>query len=192
MNCVVVNQYTTQLIQTRRLDLHLISVEDLITLYENPEAYSAPEILRYQNPHRVLIDNSGPLRWRVPQVKRDPSLNKWFVRFIVLRETQDVVGSISFHAEPDSDGMIEIGLGVEPEFENNGFATEALEGMWQWVSMQPCVRTLRYTVSPSNAPSQRIIQKFGFTHVGVQIDEEDGPEDIYEMSAADYLARFPR
>jgi RimJ/RimL family protein N-acetyltransferase len=186
-----VNKDTAQLIQTSRLDLHLISVEDLITLYENPDAYSIPESVGYQNPHRVLIDNSGPLRWRVPQVKRDSSLNNWFVRFIVLRETQEVVGSVSFHAEPDSDGMIEIGLGIEPQFENNGFATEALEGMWHWVCTQPGVQTLRYTVSPSNAPSQRIIQKFGFTHVGVQIDDEDGPEDIYEMSADDFLAEFP-
>ena len=87
--------------------------------------------------------------------------------------------------------MIEIGLGVEPACQNNGYATEALTGMWQWVCTQPGVQTLRYTVSPSNAPSQRIIQKFGFSHVGVQIDEEDGPEDIYEMSASEFRARFP-
>jgi len=187
-----VNVSSTELIQTQRLDLHLISVTDLITLFENPESFSIPENAGYQNPHGVLIKNSGPLRWRVPQVKRDPELNKWFVRFIVVRETQEVVGSISFHAEPDSDGMIEIGLGVEPEFQNNGYATEALQGMWQWVCSEPGVRTLRYTVSPSNAPSQRIIQKFGFTHEGVQIDDEDGPEDIYEMSAADFLLHFSR
>jgi [ribosomal protein S5]-alanine N-acetyltransferase len=186
-----VNLSTTELIQTSRLDLHLISVEDLITLFEDPESFSIPESAGYQNPYGVLIKSSGPLRWRVPQVKRDPALNKWFVRFIVVRETKEVVGSISFHAKPDDDGMIEIGLGVEPACQNNGYATEALAGMWRWVCTQPGVLTLRYTVSPDNAPSQRIIQKFGFTHVGVQIDDEDGPEDIYEMSAADFLARFP-
>ena len=185
------NMSTTEIIQTERLDLHLISVEDLITLFEDPESFSIPESAGFQNPHGVLIKNSGPLRWRVPQVKRNPGLNKWFVRFVVDRETREAVGSISFHAEPNSDGMIEIGLGIEPEFQNNGYATEALAGMWRWVCTQPGVRTLRYTVSPENAPSQRIIQKFGFMHVGVQIDDEDGPEDVYEMSALDFLARFP-
>jgi len=186
-----VNLSITELIQTSRLDLHLISVEDLITLFEDPESFSIPQSAGFQNPHGVLIKNSGPLRWRVPQVKQDPNLNKWFVRFIVVRETKEVVGSISFHAKPDDDGMIEIGLGVEPACQNNGYATEALAGMWRWVCTQPGVLTLRYTVSPDNAPSQRIIQRFGFTHVGVQIDDEDGPEDIYEMSASDFLARFP-
>ena len=184
------NVSTTELIQTNRLDLHLIRVADLVSLFEHPEHFSIPASAGYKNTHRILVDDSGPLRWRVPQVKQDPALNKWFVRFIVLRESQEAVGSISFHAQPDADGMIEIGLGIEPVFRNHGYATEALHGMWSWVCTQPGVRTLRYTVSPSNSPSQRIIQKYGFTHVGVQIDEEDGPEDIYEMSASDYVARF--
>jgi len=50
------------------------------------------------------------------------------------------------------------------------------------------VKTLRYTVSPENAPSQAIIKKFGFAHCGQQMDDEDGPEDIYEMSADDFRA----
>ena len=52
------------------------------------------------------------------------------------------------------------------------------------------MRTLRYTVSPDNAPSQAIIRKFGFEHVGQQLDEVDGPEDIYELSAEEYRRRF--
>jgi RimJ/RimL family protein N-acetyltransferase len=181
-----------ELIQTPRLDLRLIGVADLIQMFEDPEHYALPEAAPFSNPHRVLLDNSGPLRWRVPQVKREPELNVWFVRFIVLRQSSEVVGSISFHAKPDEQGMIEIGLGVEPAFQNNGYATEALLGMWQWVCRQPGVNTLRYTVSPGNLASQHIIQKLGFQNVGVQIDDEDGPEHIYEMSTSEFLARFPR
>ena len=186
------DEMTTVLIQTSRLDLRLIGVDDLIAMYEDPEHFSLASDAPFANLHRVLLDNSGPLRWRVPQVKQDPALNKWFVRFIVLRETKEVVGSISFHSQPDASGMIEIGLGVEPTFQNRGYATEALQGMWQWVCTQPGVKTLRYTVSPNNAASQQIIKKFSFSHVGVQIDEEDGPEDIYEMSAIDFRERFPK
>lgn len=186
------HEMNSELIQTSRLDLRLIGVEDLIAMYEDPEHFSLAADAPFTNPHRVLLDNSGPLRWRVPQVKHDPALNQWFVRFIILRETEEVIGSISFHSAPDASGMIEIGLGVEPAFQNLGYATEALTGMWQWVCTQPTVRTLRYTVSPNNAASQQIIKKFSFSHVGVQIDDEDGPEDIYEMSATEFLMRFPR
>jgi RimJ/RimL family protein N-acetyltransferase len=178
---------TTELIQTPRLDLCLIAVDDLIQLYESPENFSLPIQADYKNTYRVLLNNPGPLRWRVPQVKHDATLNKWFVRFIVLRDAKEIIGSISFHGEPDSNGMIEIGLEITTAFQNQGYATEALQAMWSWACTQPGVSTLRYTVSPNNAPSQQIIQKFGFTHVGVQIDEEDGPEDIFEMSAAEFL-----
>ena len=55
---------------------------------------------------------------------------------------------------------------------------------------QPGVKILRYTVSASNLPSMAIISKFGFSHVGQQIDEEDGPEEIFEMSVGDFQLRL--
>ena len=176
------------LIETPRLLLHLISADDLVTLFRTPEEPALWQGKPYTNEHRVLVDDKGPLPWRVPQVIADPSLNKWFVRFIVLRQTHEVIGSIAFHGAPDPDGMIEIGLGVAEPFRNRGYAKEALHGMWSWVATQPEVKTLRYTVSPSNAPSIAIIKSFGFDHVGQQLDEIDGPEDIYELPAVRYPA----
>jgi len=109
----------------------------------------------------------------------------------VLREEGVIVGSAGFHDLPDSQGMIEIGLGIEPAFRGRGLAQELLHGMWSWVVQQPGVLTLRYTVSPTNAPSVAIIRKCGFQHVGQQWDEVDGVEDIYELSARDYRRNFP-
>lgn len=174
------------LIETDRLDLYLIEVEDLITLFEDPDNLTVCADMPYANPHRVLIDNPGPLRWRVPNVKEEPALNKWFVRWIVLKATREIIGSISFHAKPNELGMIEIGLGIETQFQNNGYGYEALEGMWGWVITQEGVKTLRYTVSAKNESSIALIKKFGFQHVGVQIDEEDGLEEIFEIAAEQY------
>jgi RimJ/RimL family protein N-acetyltransferase len=62
--------------------------------------------------------------------------------------------------------------------------------MWAWVVGQPGVKKLRYTVDPDNVASVALVQQFGFTNVGQQIDEEDGPEDIYELSATDFRKKF--
>lgn len=86
--------------------------------------------------------------------------------------------------------MIEIGIRIEPKFQGQGYAQEALRGMWDWVARDELANTLRYTVSPDNAPSQAIIQKFGFHLIGQQIDEEDGPEDIFEMGIDEYVTKF--
>jgi RimJ/RimL family protein N-acetyltransferase len=86
--------------------------------------------------------------------------------------------------------MMEIGLGIESDYQNQGFAREALLGMWRWVVGFPEVRTLRYTVSPENGPSISVIKYFGFELKGQQLDEIDGPENIYEMSVADFKAKW--
>ena len=177
-------------IETKRLELHHLSAEAIIELFEEKSDAVALAGRNFSNPHRVLVENSGPLRWRVPQVKIDPSVNKWFVRWIVLKETAEVIGSTSFHGVPDAEGMMEIGLGIEEPFQNKGYAKESLKGMWSWVSQFPEVKTLRYTVSPDNLPSIAVINYFGFEYKGQQIDEEDGPENIYEMSTKDFQQKW--
>jgi ribosomal-protein-alanine N-acetyltransferase len=179
-----------QTLITPRLELHHINGKNLITLFENRDDSSILEKVDFTNPYRVLVDFQGPLRWRVPQVKADPSSNKWFLRLIVLKENREVIGSTSFHGVPDENGMIEIGLGIESEFHNQGFAKESLLAMWSWAIDQPGVKSFRYTVSPDNAPSIKVIEYFGFPFTGVQIDEEDGPENIYEISTEEFRKKF--
>jgi RimJ/RimL family protein N-acetyltransferase len=172
------------IIETPRLELHHISGAEVISLFETPEDIWIYEGKSYTNPYRQLMDDSGPLAWRVPQVKADPTINKWFVRWIVLKSSNEIIGSSSFHGAPNENGTIEIGLGIDPKFHNLGFGFEALTGMWRWVCAQEGVKILRYTVSITNLPSIALVNKFGFTRVGEQLDEIDGPEEIYEMSSA--------
>jgi RimJ/RimL family protein N-acetyltransferase len=178
------------LISTDRLELHHIPADGLISLFEEKRDVKAIAGRDFTNPHQVLVVEPGPLGWRVPQVKADPSTNKWFVRFIVQKDSKEVIGSTSFHGVPDENGMMEIGLGIEEEFRNRGYAKEALIGMWRWVSIQPGVKTLRYTVSPTNLPSVKIIEGFGFAYLGQQMDEIDGPENIYEISTEDFVKNW--
>lgn len=177
-------------ISTERLELHHISADRLIDLFEKRDDTFALSGETFTNPLRNLIDFQGPLGWRVPQVKADPATNKWFVRWIVLKENREVIGSTSFHGTPDAQGMMEIGLGIETQYQNQGYAKEALLGMWRWVLTFPEVKTLRYTVSPENLPSIAVIKYFGFDFKGQQIDEEDGPEDIYEMDREVFLKKW--
>ena len=120
---------------------------------------------------------------------------QWQFREIFLASANEKVGEINFHRSPEGDeftpaGTLEIGVEIAAMHQRNGYACEALMGMWLWACQQPEVKILRYTVSAANLPSMRIIEKFGFTHVGQQIDEEDGPEEIFEMSVQDFKSKF--
>ncbi len=177
-------------IETLRLELHHISAQGIIELLENESDTAAIAGRSFTNPYKVLVRESGPLGWRVPQLKEDSSVNKWFVRYIVLKSSREIIGSASFHGVPDENGMIEIGLAIEEEFRDQGHARETLVGMWRWVCDQPEVKTLRYTVSPDNLASIAVINYFRFDYMGQQIDDIDGPENIYEMSADRFIRKW--
>jgi RimJ/RimL family protein N-acetyltransferase len=178
------------IIATDRLDLHTVLPAEY-GLLERDRADPRLWVDRgFANPLGHLVDDPGPLPFRIPRVATDPEAAPFLLRMAVLRQQGIVIGSAGFHARPDDDGMIEIGLGVVPEHRGQGYAQEILHGMWAWVLTMPDVRTLRYTVSADNAPSQAIIRKLRFDFRGEQIDEEDGPEDIFELSAEEYHRRF--
>lgn len=176
-------------IQCERIALCHLSVGELVSLFEDPEGADIYSGHSYRNPHRILIDGASPVQWRAPQVQKDPSTNTWFIRWIVLRDTNDIIGSLSFHGPPDERGMLEIGLGVHEKFQRQGFGREALVGMWNWAARRDDVSVFRYTVDPGNTASVALVRAMGFTCVGQQIDEIDGPEDVYEMSVEEYLHR---
>lgn len=180
-----------EVIRTHRLDLHAVLPGE----YELLAVDRADERLwvdrGFTNPLGYLVDDPGPLPHRIPRVQADPTSARYLLRLAVLREKQIVIGSAGFHDRPNASGMIEIGLGIVPAYRGQGLGRELLRGMWDWVVDEPGVRTLRYCVSPANAVSQSLIRSCGFTCVGQQIDEEDGPENIFERTADDYRRRTP-
>lgn len=179
-------------IRTERLELHHVTPEEYELLAEDRADPRLWLDRGFTNPHRHLVDEPGPLPYRIPRARRQPETAPYLLRLAVLAGQRVVIGSAGFHDLPDDRGMIEIGFGMEPAFRNLGYGTEVLHGMWQWVIEQPGVRVLRYTVSPDNDPSQHIVRSLGFTHTGVQIDDEDGPEDVFEMTIQEYRQRFVR
>jgi len=179
-----------KLIQTDRLDLHHIEADDLIYLFEKRDDSKLLAGKDFGNPFRVLIDFQGSLASRIPQIQKDPSVNMWFVRWVVLRSTQEIIGTTSFHSAPDENGVIEIGLDVESTFQQQGFGKEIVQGMWGWVVTQPGVKILRYSVKENNVASIALIDSVGFKLMGEQIDENNEVANIYEMSADDYRTRF--
>lgn len=177
-------------LESKDLELLHIDIPGLLALYEDKSDLQAIAGRNITNPWGVLLDPESPLHWRVPQVKADPTSNKWFFRWIVLKENREAIGSLCFHGVPNEAGMIEIGLGLVERYRNRGYARQALRAIWLWAIESPEVRVLRYTVSPDNLPSVKVIEYFGFSLVGQQIDEEDGPEDIYEMTSEDFRKRW--
>lgn len=177
-------------IATERLELHVVLPSEYRLLARDRADPGLWLDRGFSNPHRHLVDDPGPLPYRIPQIADHPERAPYLLRMAVHRRAGCIIGSAGFHGMPDADGMIEIGLEVVPAWRGQGLAKEILHGMWGWVVRQQQARTLRYCVSPSNDASQAIIRGLGFALIGQQVDEVDGPEDIYELSAQEYRERF--
>jgi RimJ/RimL family protein N-acetyltransferase len=178
------------LINTKDLSLYTVELGE----YELLDAdYAHPKLWLdrgFSDPHKYFLNNRNPIPYRINQVRKDPAVAKYLLRVAVLRESMEIIGSAGFHSLPDENGMIEIGFGIDLTFQNKGYGKQLLHGMWNWVVNKPGLKTLRYTVSPTNLISKQIIQKLEFDLVGEQLDDVDGVEEIYELSTADYKLRF--
>ena len=177
-------------IQTNRLLLCTVLPDEYERLALNQADPNLWVDRGFSDPDKYFLNNPNPIKYRLPRVRQNPEYAKYLLRVAVLKDNPIIIASAGFHDAPDSDGMIEIGFGVDKKYQGRGFGQELLHGMWSWVVNDPQVKTLRYTVSPDNLISQNIIKKLGFKHIGQQIDDEDGPEDIYELSASDYKLKF--
>jgi len=174
------------MITTMRLHLHTVLPDEYLLLQQDlthPDLWGKRG---FTDPLRYFATNPNPLEYRAPRVAANPEFAKYLLRVAVLKQSSIIIASAGFHNAPDPAGMIEIGFGVDKAYQNLGYGQEILHGMWSWIVNDPQVKTLRYTVSPDNLVSQHIIKNLGFNLVGEQMDERDGLEQIYELSAEKY------
>jgi RimJ/RimL family protein N-acetyltransferase len=172
-------------LETARLRCQSLTLEDYATF----EAGNKPKWTGFTNPYNHLLEEPTPLPFRIPRVKANPEFAEIAIILAISKDRNEVIGSAGFHDFPDENGMIEIGYGIVPEMQNQGLGTELLLGMWKLICARTDVKILRYTVSPDNAPSLHLVRKLGFTEIGVQIDPEDGPELIFEMTKEEFLSK---
>ena len=120
---------------------------------------------------------------RLEQMRSHPRDSGWLLRAIVRAHGSELVGVINFHGEPDERGRAELGYTVFEPYRRRGFASEAALGMMQWAHEAHGVGTFVLSISPANLPSLNMAAKLGFVQVGSQMDEEDGEEWVFELSA---------
>ena len=98
---------------TARLELHAVLPEEFELLAVDRADPRLWVDRGFANPHRHLVDDPGPLHYRIPRIRTEPHGAPFFLRMAVLRAERAIIGSAGFHLLPDESGMIEIGYGIE-------------------------------------------------------------------------------
>ena len=138
----------------------------------------------------VLPPEWSEAKWlmelRLRQMRENPALELWVLRAIGLRETKTMIGHMGFHTLPGADylksyapGSVEFGYSIFPNYRRMGYASEAVQALMDWATHEHVVRRFIVSISPTNEPSLRLAQKFGFRKVGTATDDQGRVEDVF-------------
>ena len=111
----------------------------------------------------------------------------WYTAWgLYQNDSGDWVGDLCFKGLPEN-GHPEIGYGLLPEYEHQGYATEAVRAAcrWafgqpgaacRWAFGQPGVTAVEAETDPCNTASQAVLRRVGFVPTGTM--GEEGPRFI--------------
>ncbi|MBQ3393622.1 MAG: GNAT family N-acetyltransferase [Oscillospiraceae bacterium] len=161
-------QNTSTAIETDRMVLFPFTRENLVLFNTDLPAFEKlygivyrgyEELDYFIETYRLKLEN---------EIREDPDNYLFFTEFlIVLKDNDHVIGSIDYKYVP-RDGVTEVGYGLNPAFEGNGYMTEALSAFLEFGKMLG-IRTVLADTLKDNIRSQRVLQKCGFRFI-----KEDG------------------
>lgn len=116
--------------------------------------------------------------------KSDPENRIWYAPWKMTRKDDHTyIGDLGLKG-PARENTVEIGYGVLPEHAGNGYTTEAVQAMTQWVFGNPDVVFIEAETEPDNQASLRVLEKCGFSPDG---HGKEGPRFVLEKPLTNWM-----
>ena len=144
------------MIETNRLKIYAASQENMEAFIEAQTV----EILKSAYTEMLNGCLANPDQW------------DWYAIWMIELKDGTHIGELCFKGL-SADGIAEIGYGISEEYQNKGYATEAVKGVLEWAFSRPEVTAVEAETDPDNTASKKVLEKCGFALNGV-IGEE-GP-----------------
>ena len=89
-----------------------------------------------------------------------------------------VIGDCGLHGPGDEAGTVEIGYGLAAPSRGQGYGSETVAAITEWLLDRPEVHRFRACTLTDNMPSRRVLEKAGFAYAGL----DDG-EAVYQRDS---------
>lgn len=155
------------MIQTERLTIHPASDAEMRGLIAHTDDEGLK--LAYTEMLTMAVEN--------------PQHRQWYAAWFIETPDGNRLGELCFKGL-SANGTAEIGYGILPDFQNRGYATEAVKAVTNWALSQPGVNCITAETDADNLASQKVLLNCGFLATGEQ--GEEGP--LFALSKND-LAR---
>ncbi len=149
------------ILQTERMNIRLSSDDEMRELILNEKDEGMKQA--YGEMFSCALENPGERQWYAVWFIEDKGGNR--------------LGDLCFKGL-SSDGNVEIGYGILPEYWGNGYMTEAVKAVSEWAFLQTGVNCITAETEEDNIASQKVLIKSGFIKTGEY--GEEGP--IFTLS----------
>ncbi len=144
------------MLETRRLNIYASS-QDIMEHFIEAQTV---DVLKMAYTEMLNGCLSNPDQW------------EWYAIWMIELKNGTHIGELCFKGL-SANGVAEIGYGISEEYQNNGYATEAVKAVLEWAFAHPKVAAVEAETDSENTASKRVLEKCGFALNGV-IGEE-GP-----------------
>jgi RimJ/RimL family protein N-acetyltransferase len=160
-------------IHTQRLRLIPLNLQNLLLLKEDRTAMEKNLGLAISqqviDPH-IQVELADAIDFWIVKVSQNEDNYPWFTNWeMVLKEKNVSIGGIGLTGTPDEQGQVMVGYGIDKNYHNQGFATESLQALIQWVFENPQATSIIAETKTDNLASQKVLSKNGFK----QIDQKE-------------------
>lgn len=158
-----------QNLETERLSLLPLQACSLALSLEDYEKMQTELGLNVTN---TILDEEMQyaMKVRLRKVLEDIENYLWLTNWaIVHKEQNQIIGFIMLKGCPNENGEVIVGYGIEEKYRRNGYATEALKRLTDWVFENPKALCVIADTEKTNVPSHKVLENIG----AVKYKEDD-------------------
>lgn len=180
-------------IETERLILRQFNVKDAEELHS---ICNQPYILKWMPDWESSVEQIEKLiSWIEDQYSKATKDTARIVLAITLKTNAKLIGMIGIGNKEEVNNEIEIAYFISEEYCNNGYVTEAAKAMTEWAFSNLKLDYLMAIVELDNIPSQRVVEKCGFTKLETKMilnsgEVEEKPFYYYRIYNKSYKASY--
>ncbi|MEI4828826.1 GNAT family N-acetyltransferase [Bacillus sp. FJAT-53711] len=148
-------------LNTERLRLIPLSAENLKLLIDNPKKMELR--LSLSKSDRFLsLELKQAMEIRLSKLLADEGNYIWHTNWLIVSKDKNRnVGGIMLKGLPNENGEVVIGYYTLPEYQGNGYMTETINNMKNWLLNQSDVMYVIADTAKDNIPSHRVLEKSG-------------------------------
>ena len=158
-------------VETERLILRNLTLNDADDVFKwcsDPQVTKYVSFTTYNNTQEVI----EYLKWVVSENDNPDH----FIAGVVTKSTNELIGSCTICYEKDRD-IWSIGYTFKREAWGHGYATEAMQGLIDYIKKFRTMRGIEGCVVSENPGSQRVLEKLGMTFLeDVTLSKIDGSQ----------------